>query len=186
MPARRNALAAAAEMIVAIERVALESQSPDIVATVGKLDVHPGAVNSIPSGVSFALDLRGIDRLSRDEVFHAIADASKRIATERQVEVAHRVMNSDPPAKCDDAIVEIIKDAAATLGYKSHLMVSRAYHDSLFVARIAPTGMIFIPCRGGVSHRPDEFTSPEQIKAGVATLAFTLAQLSHASGSRSH
>jgi acetylornithine deacetylase/succinyl-diaminopimelate desuccinylase-like protein len=59
-------------------------------------------------------------------------------------------------------------------------MISRAYHDSLFMARIAPTAMIFIPCKGGVSHRPDEYSTPEQIAKGVAVLAHTLAQLSSA------
>ncbi|MEQ8836478.1 MAG: M20/M25/M40 family metallo-hydrolase, partial [Lacipirellulaceae bacterium] len=64
-----------------------------------------------------------------------------------------------------------------SLGYEYQKMISRAYHDSLFMARIAPMGMIFIPCRGGVSHRGDEYSSPEQIKAGVETLALTMAEL---------
>ena len=68
--------------------------------------------------------------------------------------------------------------SAAQLGLKHRKMVSRAYHDSLFMATLAPTSMIFIPCKGGMSHRPDEFSSPKDIEKGVKTLALTLARLS--------
>lgn len=68
--------------------------------------------------------------------------------------------------------------SAAQLGLKHRKMVSRAYHDSLFMATLAPTSMIFIPCKGGMSHRPDEFSSPKDIERGVKTLALTLARLS--------
>ncbi|CAK9037423.1 Ureidoglycolate hydrolase (AtUAH) (Allantoate amidohydrolase 2) (AtAHH2) (Ureidoglycolate amidohydrolase) [Durusdinium trenchii] len=177
MPARRDALAAAAGMVLAIERLALDSRSPDLVATVGELDVHPGAVNSIPSRVRFTLDLRDIDGENRDEVLESIIAACTQIAAGRRVELSHQVVNADPPAVCDERIVAAATSAAKELQLAHRQMISRAYHDSLFMARIAPTGMIFIPCRGGVSHRPDEYTSPEHLEAGVATLALTLAQL---------
>ncbi len=177
MPRRRDALAAAAEMISSIESLALESDSADLVATVGKVDVHPGAVNSIPSRVGFSLDLRDIDGDNRDRVAEAIAESTDEIATRRGVTVERRTLNCDPPAQCDPTVVKAIARAAKQLGIDSCEMISRAYHDSLFMARIAPMGMIFIPCRGGVSHRPDEFSSPEQIAAGVQTLATTLAEL---------
>lgn len=177
MPMRRDALAAAAGMVLAIERLALDSSSPDLVATVGELDVHPGAVNSIPSRVRFTLDLRDIDGENRDDVLDSIIAACTQIAAGRRVEVSHKVLNADPPAVCDERIVDAALQAATKLGLPHRQMISRAYHDSLFMARVAPTGMIFIPCRGGVSHRPDEYTSPEQLESGVATLALTLAQL---------
>ncbi len=177
MPRRRDALAAAAEMISSIESLALESDSADLVATVGKVDVHPGAVNSIPSRVGFSLDLRDIDGNNRDRVAEAIAESTDEIATRRGVTVERRMLNCDPPAQCDPTVVNAIARATKQLGIDSCEMISRAYHDSLFMARIAPMGMIFIPCRGGVSHRPDEFSSPEQIANGVQTLAITLAEL---------
>ena len=65
-------------------------------------------------------------------------------------------------------------------GFTCEPMISRAYHDALFMSRVAPTAMLFIPCRGGVSHRPDEYASPEDIARGTAVLAVTLARLSHA------
>lgn len=177
MPKRRDALAAAAEMISAIETLALESASSDLVATVGKVDVHPGAVNSIPSRIGFSLDLRDIDGENRDLVLKKISQSTKEIAGKRGVSVEHELLNRDPPALCDPTVIDAVEHATKQLDMGSCEMISRAYHDSLFMARIAPMGMIFIPCRGGVSHRPDEYSSPEQIAAGVQTLALTLAEL---------
>jgi ureidoglycolate amidohydrolase len=88
------------------------------------------------------------------------------------------MVNQDPPATCSDDIQSAIAAAATQLGLSTKRMVSRAYHDSLFMARIAPTGMIFIPCRNGWSHRPDEFSSVEHIRQGVHVLALTMAKLS--------
>jgi N-carbamoyl-L-amino-acid hydrolase len=91
------------------------------------------------------------------------------------VGIRKQVINADPPAACDGRVIAALEKAA---GETPHLkMVSRAYHDSLFMARIAPAGMLFIPCRGGVSHRPDEYAAPEAIASGVAVLAGALAEL---------
>ncbi|TWT97897.1 N-carbamoyl-L-amino acid hydrolase [Botrimarina colliarenosi] len=177
MPRRRDALVAAAEMIAAIDSIARASRSPDLVATVGKLEVHPGAVNSIPSKVTFSLDLRDIDGANRDAVLKQIEVETEQIATRREVQLEHRTLNADPPATSDPRIVDAVVQSATSLGQAHQKMISRAYHDSLFMARVAPMGMIFIPCRGGVSHRPDEYSSPEALAAGVQTLALTLAEL---------
>jgi N-carbamoyl-L-amino-acid hydrolase len=177
MPSRRDALNAAAAMVTQIESLANHSASPDLVATVGKLYVHPGAVNSIPSRVQFTLDIRDIDGANRDQVLDTIGQTAEKIARDRQVGLDWNVLNADPPADAAPQIVTAVQQSAQTLGLASHEMKSRAYHDSLFMARVAPMGMIFIPCRGGVSHRPDEFSSPEAIEAGVQTLALTLAAL---------
>jgi N-carbamoyl-L-amino-acid hydrolase len=177
MPQRRDALTAAAEMIVAIESLAKKSRSQDLVATVGWLQVHPGAVNSIASRVQFKIDIRDIDGTNRDVVLESMRTAVDDIASKRNVVIDWRILNADPPARTDPRIVSAIERSADTLGLGWQSMISRAYHDSLFMARLAPTGMIFIPCRGGVSHRPDEYSSPEEIRAGVETLALTLAEL---------
>jgi N-carbamoyl-L-amino-acid hydrolase len=87
------------------------------------------------------------------------------------------VLNADSPAHCDPFVVNALARAADVAGYKYRKIVSRAYHDSLFMARVAPVAMLFIPCRKGVSHRPDEYSSPEQIGAGVEVLARALAEL---------
>ena len=88
-----------------------------------------------------------------------------------------RIVNADAPGTCDPGIVEAIGKACTDLKLSYKHMVSRAYHDSLFVSRIAPVGMLFIACRHGYSHRPDEYASPEDIERGVRVLAETLASL---------
>ena len=178
MPGRRDALCAAAKVVLAIEYLAKKSASPDLVATVGQLHVHPGAINSIPSQVRFSLDLRDTDVANRDELLSQAISWAGRIAKQRDVDIRHQCLNSDPPAVSSPEIVEAVEDACESLGVSRQRMISRAYHDSLFMARIAPTGMIFIPSRGGVSHRPDEFSTVEQIAKGVSVLAHTLAKLS--------
>ena len=95
----------------------------------------------------------------------------------RGVSITTELINADPPAACDETILAALEDSANAATKKYMKMVSRAYHDSLFMARIAPVAMLFIPCRGGVSHRPDEYASPEWIGSGVHVLARTLAQL---------
>ncbi|MEM9352146.1 MAG: M20 family metallo-hydrolase [Planctomycetota bacterium] len=175
MPKRKDALNAAAEIVSAIESLANSSPSSDLVATVGRLEVHPGAVNSIPSRVWFTLDLRDIDGENRNALLEKITAAAQEVANRRGVALEWSVLNADPPATCADAVIAAAEQASAGLQHRR--MISRAYHDSLFMARIAPTGMVFIPCRGGVSHRPDEFSTPEQIAGGVKVLTETLATL---------
>ena len=101
------------------------------------------------------------------------------MAAQRGVRAEVEVLNADPPAAMAGPVITAVESACRRLGYGSRRMVSRAYHDSLFMAQVWPTGMIFIPCRGGVSHRPDEYASPEAIRAGVEVLALTLAELSN-------
>jgi ureidoglycolate amidohydrolase len=86
-------------------------------------------------------------------------------------------VNADDPATCSPHIVDVIDEVCRSYGITAKHMVSRAYHDSLFMSAIAPTAMIFIPCRGGVSHRPDEYSSPEAIARGALILAEALAEL---------
>jgi ureidoglycolate amidohydrolase len=177
MPDRRDALCAASELILAIEREARSSGAADTVATVGICEVFPGAVNSIPSQVRLSLDVRDTNLQRRDAVLRAIDDAAQAIATKRQVAMQKELLNADSPAECAKEIREALARSCATHGLPSISMVSRAYHDSLFMARIVPVGMLFIPCRNGYSHRPDEYASPEDIAAGVTVLAETLAML---------
>jgi N-carbamoyl-L-amino-acid hydrolase len=175
---RKDAFCAAAEIVLAIEANALATGSVDTCATVGKCHIYPGAVNSIPSQVEIEADIRDIDEQRRNRVIREIGMACARVAAKRTVQVRVSPINADAPATCSQWVIEAVVEAAAEngLGYKK--MVSRAYHDSLFMARIAPVGMVFIPCRGGVSHRPDEYSAPHEIENGVKVLAGTLAKLS--------
>ena len=178
MPDRRDALCAAAELILAIENAARTSGSGDTVATVGMCDVFPGAVNSIPSRVRLSLDVRDTDLARRDSVMKITDEAARKIAAARHVSIHSELLNADAPADCAAEVVETIAKACETHRVKFTRMISRAYHDSLFMSRIAPTAMLFIPCLKGYSHRPDEYASIEDISRGTLVLAETLASLS--------
>ena len=178
MPDRRDAFLAAAEIALAVERAALATGSRDTVGTTGVCRVFPGAVNSVPSEVQMEIDIRDIDPERRDAVLRQVEAASIEICSRRRIGRMWEVVNADPPAKCAPEIVAALSTACESSGFPWMKMVSRAYHDSLFMSRIAPTAMLFVPCRGGVSHRPDEYSSPEAIAKGVAVLSHTLAALS--------
>jgi ureidoglycolate amidohydrolase len=177
MPDRKDALCAAAELILAIENAARTSGAADTVATVGVCDVFPGAVNSIPSRVRITLDIRDTDLARRDGAMQTIEAASQKIAAKRQASIQSEVLNADAPADCAPKVRSALADSCREHGLPFLEMVSRAYHDSLFVSRIAPTGMLFIPCRNGYSHRPDEYAAPEDIARGALVLAEALAKL---------
>jgi ureidoglycolate amidohydrolase len=178
MPDRHDALCAASELILAIESAARNSGAIDTVGTVGICDVFPGAVNSIPSRVRLSVDVRDTDLARRDAVMRTIETASHSIAAKRQVSIHSELVNADAPVDCAPAIVEALSQSCRKHRVKFLPMVSRAYHDSLFIARIAPVAMLFIPCRNGYSHRPDEYAQPDDIARGTLVLAETLASLS--------
>jgi len=178
MPDRRDALCAAAELILAIENAARTSGAVDTVATVGICEVFPGAVNSIPSRVHLSVDIRDTVLERRDAVMSAIEAARQAIAAERKVWIREELLNADAPAQCAPAIIQALSQACLKHQQAFVPMVSRAYHDSLFISRVAPVAMLFIPCRNGHSHRPDEYASPEDIARGVLILAESLATLS--------
>jgi N-carbamoyl-L-amino-acid hydrolase len=177
MPDRKDALCAAADMILTIENAARSSGAADTVATVGVCDVFPGAVNSIPSRVGMTLDIRDTDLGRRDGVMQTIERAAQSISAKRQVSVQSEVLNADAPADCAPEVRAALSDSCREHGFPFLEIVSRAYHDSLFLSRIAPTGMLFIPCRNGYSHRPDEYAAPEDIARGALVLAESLAKL---------
>jgi N-carbamoyl-L-amino-acid hydrolase len=177
MPQRRDALTAAAELILGVESAALSTGVMDTVATTGTCDVFPGAVNSVPSRVKLEIDVRDIEAERRNVVLGLIQQASQAIANKRGLNVQSELLNADPPARCAEFIINTLVQSCAEAKYTHKEMISRAYHDSLFMARIAPVGMLFIPCRNGVSHRPDEYSAPESIGAGVRVLAHALANL---------
>lgn len=177
MPQRRDALTAAAELVLAVESAALSTGVIDTVATTGVCDVFPGAVNSVPSRVRLEIDVRDVNEERRNWVLGLIGEAAERVQKKRRIAIRTELLNADAPARCADAIVQTLRDACHAQECSATLMMSRAYHDSLFMARIAPVSMLFIPCKDGVSHRPDEYSSPQDITNGVQVLSHALAQL---------
>ena len=177
MPVRRDAFLAGAEVALAVEAAAKFTGSIDTVGTTGVCNVFPGAANSVPSQCYLEIDVRDIDRARRDLVLDRIGAACRQIEHRRNVSIRTEFVNADPPAQCDAHLIDTLAAICEENGLEYDRMISRAYHDSLFMSRIAPTAMLFIPCRAGVSHRPDEFASPEDIARGVRILALTMAKL---------
>ncbi len=177
MPDRKDPLLAAAKLALEVEAAALELGGAETVGTVGVLDVHPRAVNSIPRDVMVEIDVRDIDGPRRDRVLERIRAAAEPFGAERGVTTSVELINADPPVTCDEAIIAAIEASAADAGLACQRMMSRAYHDTTFMSLLCPVSMIFIPCRDGISHRPEEYASPEAIRAGVEVLARTLATL---------
>jgi N-carbamoyl-L-amino-acid hydrolase len=178
MPNRRDAFLGAAEIALAVESATLGTGSIDTVGTCGFVDVFPGVANGIPSRVKLELDVRDTDLARRDNVLFIIDETCREIGVRRRLQITSTVINADAPAICHPTVVAALEDACRTEGIAHQRMVSRPYHDSLFMSRIAPTAMLFIPCKGGVSHRPDEYTSPKDLANGARVLARTLAALS--------
>lgn len=177
MPDRHDAFLAAAEMALAVEAAAKSTGAIDTVGTAGVCNVFPGAVNSIPSRVELEIDVRDTELLRRDSVLDAIRRAGEDVAARRGVKVDLVLINADQPAQCSSKVVAAVMEACKERGLECLPMVSRAYHDTLFMSRVAGSGMIFIPCRGGVSHRPDEYASEPDIVNGTVILAKALASL---------
>jgi ureidoglycolate amidohydrolase len=177
MPVRHDAMLAGAEIALAVEAAAKASGSPDTVGTVGVFRIEPGAVNSVPFGAYLEIDLRDARMDSRSKALSEIRAAAEKACARRGVTMEFEEINADPPAAGDQATVAIAEQVCKELGLSSMRMVSRAYHDSLFMARVSPTTMIFIPCLNGWSHRPEEFSKLEDVAAGAEVLAHTMARL---------
>jgi ureidoglycolate amidohydrolase len=185
MAGRRDALLVGAEIALEVEHAALVAnwtedpayRTVDAVGTTGIFEVHPGAINSIPSRVKLGIDMRDIDGTRRNQSVKRVLEAIKEISARRNVDARIEMLNADPPASSSQTVLEAARAACREMNLVPKEMVSRAYHDSLFMARLCPISMIFIPCRGGVSHRPDEFSSQEDIARGVEVLARTMVHL---------
>lgn len=185
MSQRKDPLLAAAALALEVEEAVLQRGGKDTVGTVGVFDVHPRAVNSIAREVTVEIDVRDVIGPRRDRVLQRIAAMAKAFGERRGTPVELQTINADPPATCDPAIVETIEQSCEEAGMACQRMISRAYHDSLFMSLICPVSMILIPCRDGISHRPEEYASPEAIRGGIEILARTLAKLADSDATRS-
>jgi N-carbamoyl-L-amino-acid hydrolase len=145
MPDRHDPLLAASELALEVEAAAKELGGRETVGTVGVLDVHPRAVNSIPRDVMLEIDVRDMDGSRRDHVLERIRSAASRFGAERGVAATIEEINADPPVTCDERIIAAIEQSAAESDHRCQRMISRAYHDTTFMTLVAPVSMIFIP-----------------------------------------
>lgn len=155
MPLRRDALAGAAEMLLAIEQIASRDVS-DLVATVGKIEALPGAANVIPGEVRFTIDIRSGDPARRDRAAEAILDAIAAIADTRGLDFDVEHIHDLPASPCDPALMDLLDAATAAAGQPIRRLVSGAGHDAMVMAALCPTAMLFVRCKGGISHNPAE------------------------------
>jgi N-carbamoyl-L-amino-acid hydrolase len=177
MGKRRDALVTASHLVLAVEAEAGKRAERRIVGTVGILKVAPGALNVVPGRAELWVDVRGIDAASLAETTAAIATAAERIAEREETRITVETISSDSPVPMDPTVIATIEEACRRLGVVYRRMPSGAGHDAMNMARIAPAGMIFIPCRGGISHNPGEYASPADIVRGMDVLTETLAAL---------
>ncbi|MCS5736325.1 allantoate amidohydrolase [Herbiconiux daphne] len=158
---RRDALAGAAEAIVAIERIARSAQ---LIATVGHLEVFPDAVNVIPGKVEFSLDLRGEYDSERDRVWTVIQTTLSDICRQRRLRWESVETHSAPAAVCSARLRGVIGDGIRSTGDQRPMsLFSKAGHDAMAVAEITEIGMLFVRCEGGVSHNPAEHVTVQDV-----------------------
>lgn len=169
MPGRRNALVGAAAMVSAVDALALEF-APDAVATVGQLDVSPNSRNTIPGDVFFSVDIRHPATEVMAEMDARLRDAFSDIARRRGLAVSVEQIAHTPPVVFDADCVDAVRRASEALGYASRDILSGAGHDACHISRVAPTGMIFVPCAGGLSHNEEESAQASDLAAGCNVL----------------
>lgn len=172
---RQDALAAASEMILAVE--ALLSETSPVRATVGRIKVSPNASNAIPGLVTFSIDLRYPDYDGLVELRDQLLETIRQIANRREVGVLSECIQETKSCVCDDFIQKTISDSVSKFQRIAPTLLSGAGHDTLKISEICRTGMMFIRCRDGLSHHPDEYTSPEDIRAALKAWVETIRTL---------
>ncbi|WCT73728.1 allantoate amidohydrolase [Sphingomonas naphthae] len=169
MGLRADALAGAAEMVLAVERIATDDSS-DLVATVGRLSVAPGAVNVVPGRVEFSVDVRSGEVARRDAGAARIGEALHAIAAARGLGLTWEQVQDLPASPCDPQLMALLDAAIADLGLPVRRLVSGAGHDAMVMAGLAPMAMLFIRCAGGISHNPAEKVDPADVELALQAM----------------
>jgi allantoate deiminase len=175
MAMRRDALAAAAEMIVAIERIS--ATRTDTVATVGVAQVQPGAINVIPAQVHFTLDARAPDDAIRHAMVSDILSECEVIAARRHVSFSYEPFMDSPATRMDTALRGALAASIAAADIPVHELASGAGHDAVAMAQLCPAAMLFVRCRGGISHNPAESINVEDADVAARVLFDTVTRL---------
>ena len=177
MRLRRDPMAAAAEIILELERIARSYENPSTVATVGKLNVFPNASNVIPERVEFSVDLRSSSFEEKETMRICLEHLLPVLRGERGVEIDVNIICDDHPAVASPHIVQLIRDSCNSLEYSQMEMASGAYHDSMLISAFAPFGMIFVPSKDGISHDRREWTDYGDLAKGTDVLVRVLQAL---------
>ena len=169
MPLRHDALLAASHVVQLVNRLALD-HAPNARGTVGMMDVYPNSRNVIPGTVKFSVDLRADNDETLAAMVKSLHEECAVIAQKGQVEIALNQVVYFPPQAFAEPLVEAVRNGAKNLGLSQMNVVSGAGHDAVYLARVAPTAMIFVPCKDGISHNEIEDAKPEHLEAGCNVL----------------
>ncbi len=180
MSMRRDALVAAAEMTLAVNRIAClcdEMVSGDQVATVGSMTLTPNVANTVPGRVELTVDMRDLSNESLDRMAAMLEDEAGAIAAATQTEIRVAPQLRNEPVPVSSHIYNAIAQVCGDIGLSACPLPSRASHDAQIMASLTDMGMIFVPSQGGISHAETEYTLPEHCIAGTNVLLNTLLQL---------
>ena len=175
MPMRRDALAGAAECILAAESLA--RSQPPLVITVGKMQIHPGASNSVPQTATFTIDLRHPEDTARHLALAGLHEEFNRIANARSLRFDWQPVQDNNATPCDPDLTKLLLDSLTAITGSHRILASGAGHDGVAVSKICPIAMLFVRCRDGLSHHSDEYTSPEDIGVSIDILTHFLKSL---------
>ncbi|WP_370800858.1 M20 family metallo-hydrolase [Veillonella parvula] len=178
MNLRHDALCGAAKIILGIEEIASMQEEPPVVGTVGIVEVTPGAMNVIPGAVKLGVDIRSISKVARNSVVTLVKEFIDITAEKRGLSYTIETIAQDHPVEMHPAMIREIEEAIKSVGVEYMTMPSGAGHDAMHWAEAIPTGMIFIPCRDGISHNPAEFAEMDDIVTGADVLDKVLRKLS--------
>ncbi len=168
MAGRKDALAAAAEAITVVESVC--SGSPDLVGTVGRLEIAPGAVNVIPGEARFSIDIRSAEDTRRQQAVQTVTGTIEEICTRRGLALTMERVHESPSCRCAPWLIEQISRAIAAEGCATRRLPSGAGHDAMAMADLTDVGMLFVRCEGGISHNPAEAITAEDAASGARAL----------------
>ena len=177
MNLRHDALCGASKIILGIEEIASMQEEPPVVGTVGVVEVTPGAMNVIPGAVKLGVDIRSISKVARNSVVTLVKEFIDITAEKRGLSYTIETIAQDHPVEMHPAMIREIEEAVKSVGVEYMTIPSGAGHDAMHWAEVVPTGMIFIPCRDGISHNPAEFAEMDDIVTGAACLTRYLENL---------
>lgn len=177
MDVRADALAAASEAVLAAEALAREPRNRGARLTVGRLDVHPNSITTIPGRVRMTIDVRDVDSDRQRRIAVEIVRRIRILADRRGVGVETELIADTSPAVLPMWIREVTTRVCEELGIRYRVMTSGAGHDAQVVNSIVPAGMVFVPSREGLSHVPDEWTSAADVARGVEVLRLAVQRL---------
>ena len=178
MNLRHDALCGASKIILGIEEVTSMQEEPPVVGTVGIAEVVPGAMNVIPGSVKLGVDIRSISKVARDSVVFLIKELIDVIAEKRGLSYTIEPISKENPVSMHPCMVKEFERAVTSLKLEYMIMPSGAGHDAMHWTDVAPTGMIFIPCRDGISHNPAEFAAMNDIVVGAEVLENVIKNIS--------